>query len=900
MRVELQNINQNVDMEKNTYRVPDQENDARIAEMVTGYSLDIMGSVTDNLAYEEEGLKSVQDVMLEAGRLDVTQQRNYMAVMSNSMSAEDFAKLQEEGYHPGAVAVEDLVTNLDKIKATMAESGNVIEGYNDDLSREDMIRITGSEVAAGEISAALQEKDLPVTEDNLKNMTEALTEAEHVEKVTDSMMKYLLRNHIEPTVENLYKAEYSAGNDNGRQAKGYYRDTTNGYFAQKADKIDWDQIGDQVEKVAKEAGLDDREQIREDAKWTIEAGIPLTAQNLRELHDLKQMVFPKEREELLDTLTDAIAVGKKPQQANLMTEKQVPAITQKRVMEETRLQMSIEANRSLLRKGLVIDTKELERSVAQLKEAEKELFGQALDVIQEIALQPAKSIQTAAFDTSLFTLKNLHEIGQPIQKTYEQAMKTYEAVWTAPRADMGDSIQKAFRNVDDILTDLNEEINEVNRKTVRILGYTETAVTEENFERVQAATKAVLDVIEMMTPEKTLQMIRDGYNPLTENLYDLSAYLKLQPEDEKAEKYSEFIWKLDKAGEVSEAEKDAYIGLYRLLRQIEKNDGRPIGDVLNADEELTLENLLGAVRNRKASGMDFQIDNAFGMLEDLKDSGTSITDQITEAFEKILHTAEDAQAEKEFAKQLKQESLQAARVSDSVIQSLLDAELPVSTDNLLAMDQLMHMRGDLFKKLYKLSDENTDEKKEKLKEKLTEFVEHLDDEDSPKEAYAELMDAAGTPLQEETYNRTDAIEVREMRLLHKQLTVARKLAEREDYEFPMEIGGEIAGVRLKIIRGTEDASVSIRFDSEIYGAVEAKLSIQNGAVAGYVSGESQEGIQALSGRRNEFARLAGMNADPVSYLHTEQLKDDFEASGNDENINVRRLYGVAKAFLKSI
>ncbi len=51
-------------------------------------------------------------------------------------------------------------------------------------------------------------------------------------------------------------------------------------------------------------------------------------------------------------------------------------------------------------------------------------------MIQEIALQPAESIQTAAFDTSLFTLKNLHEIGQPIQKTYEQAMKTYEAVWT--------------------------------------------------------------------------------------------------------------------------------------------------------------------------------------------------------------------------------------------------------------------------------------------------------------------------------------------------------------------------------------------------------------------------------------------------------------------------------------
>ena len=224
MKVDLQNINQNVDMEKTLYRVPDQDRDARMAEAVSGYSLDIMGSVTDNLTYEDNGLKSVQDVMLDAGRLDVKQQRNYMAVMSNSMSTEDFAKLQEEGYHPGSIAVEDLVTNLDKIKAVMAENGTVMEGYNDDLSAEDLKKITGSTAVAQEITTALQEKDLPVTEDNVKNMTEALQEAEQVSEVTDSMMKYLLKNHIEPTVENLYLAEFSAGEDQNRQAKGYYRE----------------------------------------------------------------------------------------------------------------------------------------------------------------------------------------------------------------------------------------------------------------------------------------------------------------------------------------------------------------------------------------------------------------------------------------------------------------------------------------------------------------------------------------------------------------------------------------------------------------------------------------------------------------------------------------------------
>ena len=725
MRVDLQNINQNVDTEKTAYRVPGQENDARMAEFASGYMLDIMGSVTDNLTYEDDGLKSAQDFMQEAGRLDVTQQRNYMAVMSNSMSTEDFAKLQEEGYHPGEIAVEDLVTNLDKIKAAMAGSGTVIEGYNDDLSAEDLERITGSQAAAQEIADALTGNDLPVTEDNVRNITEALSEAEQIEKITDGMMRFLVKNHVEPTIENLYKAEFSAGEDTGRGHGTYYRDADNGYVTKRADEINWDQIQDQVDKVVESAGLAGDENAGEEARWTIEAGIPLTAQNLRELHDLRQLVFPKEREELLQTVTSAIAAGRKPQQANLLTDDQRAEITHKRILEETRLQMSIEANRSLLRKGLTIDTRELERAVEQLKEAEAELFGEAMDVITQIANQPAESIQKAVFDTSSFTLLELRDIGKPIQATYEQAMKTYEAVWTAPRADLGDSISKAFRNVDDILTDLQEEINEVNRKTVRIMGYTETPVTEENFEKIQSATKAVLDVIEQMTPERTLMMIREGFNPLEENIYDLLSQLKQRPEDERAERYSEFIWKLDKSGKVTEAEKDAYIGLYRLLRQIEKNDGRPIGDVIQSDEELTLQNLLSAVRTRKATGMDLSIDDAFGTLSELKDSGTSISAQITDAFERILQTAKDAETEREYAKLLKQESMEAAKVSDAAVRTLLEAELPVSTDNLLAAQALLQSRSDLFKKLHNLRDEKKDEKQEELREKLTDFEEHI-------------------------------------------------------------------------------------------------------------------------------------------------------------------------------
>ena len=407
-----------------------------------------------------------------------------------------------------------------------------------------------------------------------------------------------------------------------------------------------------------------------------------------------------------------------------------------------------------------------------------------------------------------------------------------------------------------------------------------------------------------MTPEKTLQMVREGINPLSENLYDLLAYLKQKPESDRIERYSEYIWKLDKNGEVTQEEKDAYIGIYRLIRQIEKNDGRPVGDVLSSDEELTLQNLLSAIRSRKASGMDVAIDDAFGTLEELKDSGTSITAQITEAFDRILKSAHTEDADLEYAKQLKEESTAAARVSDSVIQALLEAECPVNTDNLLAADHLMHMRGDLFRKLFKLTDDEKDakkdEKKEKLREKLTDFADRLDEDPSPRQAYEEMMEAAQTPLEEETYRSTDILQIRELQLMHKQLFVARKMAEQENYEFSMEIGGELTGVNLKIIRGSDDAQASVRFDNIFYGEVMARFSLRGEDVTGYVSGTMEEGVERLKERQSAFGALARRDVSAVSYLNADSIRTEMEGSEHEQDANVRKLYGIVKAFLKSL
>lgn len=889
MRVELQNINQNVDMDKITYRVPDQEKDARIAESISGYSLDITGNVTDNMAYEESSLKSVEDVKLSADVLDVTTQRNYMAVMSNSMSTEDFNEVMKEGYHPGEVSTEDMVTNLDKIKAKMAESGNVIEGYNDDLSADEMEKITGSSALSYQISQSLKEHNLPVTEDNVKEIKDALDKTAKITDITDGMVKYLINNDIEPTIDNLYKAEYS----------------TNSYFAGKADKINWEELSDSVGKIIKEAGLDEsyetENSAEKEARWMLEERLPLRVDTLSKAYEMRHMVIPKGSKESIEAMTEYIAKGFRPGQTiyGRSLEDADSEISLRRFTEETRLSMSIAANRALMRQGLQIETKNLEKAVELLKESEKELFGQAVDIIQEVAMQPADSIATAAFKYPEFTLKDLDEIGKPIKTAYDNALKSYEAVWTAPRADMGDSIKKAFRNVDDILKDLNYELNEINRKTMRILGYTQTEVTEENFERVREATRDVLEVIERMTPEKTLEMIRDGFNPLNESVSEVSKYLRQKKDSDKAESYSEYIWKLDKNNEVTESEKEAYIGIYRLIRQIEKNDGRPIGDVLNSDEELTLQNLLTAVRNRNNSGMDISIDDAFGTLESLNEKGTSITDQILQAFNKVVHTADSPETDMEYAREVRQNAAAAESVSDDVINTLLESGETLSTDNMLAMDFLMNMRGMTFRNLRKVMDNSYSEEKEKLADKLKNIKENLDS-DNIDELYRDATESAAAFVNEEMYLSSDAVEVKELRLLNKQLSLASRMVRNENYEVPMEIDGRITSVNLKILRNSDDVSCRITFSTEKYGNVDARFSVFREEIKGYVLSDSENGRDMLNDRRNDFAKASGYSKFKVDYLVNERVKiSDYIYSETEEH-SLKELYSIAKAFLNNL
>lgn len=797
----------------------------------SGYALDITDKVMDDKAYQGQGM-TVEDIMQEAQGTNVHAQKDFMIVMSNSVSGEDLKKMKEEGFEPGSTDVETYVSMVDKIKVTLAKAGVQIAGYTDDIDVATIQEIAGTSVNAHELMTKLQGADIPATKENIEGLSKAVDQALSLTGLTEDMLKYMILNQKAPTIENLYKAQFSSAGAL-QQGKGYYSDMVGsgaGYYAKKADSINWDSIQGQIDAVIKQAGLEKNAETTECAKWLVESGIELNSKNLNLLSELKSLSLPMQEAEALDMVITAMGNGKSAgktlltgevsiaQQASGYVEAagniseeaiheviengqtlnlknltaaqkalegsgQQSAITTdnvslreleaRRQMEEIRLMMTEEANRRLMRNGFSIDTTELSKLVDALKNAESSMkaalfqgndieendsraaiYEKTVSITKALPTMPAAVLGKLAASKEPFTLGHLQEEGTTLQKQYQAAGETYEALMTAPRKDLGDNIQKAFRNVDDILEDMKLEVNDSNRRAVRILGYNNMEITTENIEAVKEADSQVNGIMRRMTPATTLNMIREQMNPLEMSMEELDSYLNEQDKDlsKDTEKFSKYLQKLDRAGNISEDERNAYIGIYRMFRQIEKSDGAVIGSLVASGAEMNFKNLLSAVRTGKSKNMDIQIDAQYGGLEQLLQKNTAIDAQIQAGFAsneqqessdskekyyaRVSGEIKDELAEhtdvtklqnmklnenttiEQFAQDLKEvqtdafddkvrerhdfhETMQSAEaVEDAVIQSLIDYEQPISPDNIQAASMLIMQRGELFRQIF--------------------------------------------------------------------------------------------------------------------------------------------------------------------------------------------------------
>ena len=1051
MKITFDTWNQNPAMDKvtNTYEAPIFY---KGQQTPGAYALDISGTVMDNNAYGDHG-RSIKDVMQSFDvQVDPGVQRDYMTVMSNILSTEDYNKMMEDGFDPSKIEPEEYVTIVDHIKAEMAKSGQVVRGYNDDLKPEQLKEALGDEGLAKEVERALRSTNMPINEENVNSIKESLDKAASISSYDEASKKYMVENHMEPTVENMYRSRFSASGDGSKQSRGYYAQEMPGYFAKKADSIDWKAMQPQLEKAVAQMDLStqSKEQSLEQAKWLIQRGIPVTQETMSALGRLDLISVPLDTNTVIEAGVNALLEGKEAsegslvfsqesiyekairytEEANAITEDAVKETLAKgeeinlrnlyaaqvqihaaasviaqqspgrgsasytqvsasieinfsqekyvaasRQLAEVQLRMTIDANIKLLKSDYAIDTAPLSELVEVLKRQEEklsaqffgddgsegitakaELFTQTQNTLQNLPFLPAAVIGRITYEKSV-SLSVVHSEGMALRAQYEAAGASYETLMTAPRADLGDSIKKAFGNVDDILQDMGLELTEDNKKAVRILGYNSMQITEEAVSDVKDVYLQVEDVIRSMTPQKTLAMIREGVNPLTMELEELENYLNRldhTPEEEMT-KYSRFLYELEKNGQISDSEREAYIGVYRLFHQIEKSDGAVIGSLMVQGADLTLGNLLTAVRSRKAGKMDYLVDDSFGTVSETIEKGKSISSQIEkgvkaareahavyrdisvdallqipihddmtlEQLKNGLNQTETEVLSEEMAKDLLREYRQnqnkAAQVEDVVLDIMKQQGISFTVENLLAVNTVLTEKGQAARNIKeaasKLDAANENENAPtEFSDMELDIIENFNDFDSAQEVLEKwemrMKDTINEAVSELSYTGDD---IKQMYMNYKQLSVMSTMRRNESYEIPMEIGGEMTSINLTLMHDVEEkGTVSITMNTAYFGKAGAKFKVSANRIDSYFIADSEMGRERLQAAGEKILATfseSGLEIGDTRYVnaHAQGRKDwnmltffDSNVDNNSETVAVKQLYQIAKTFLKGM
>lgn len=887
----------------------------------------------------EQVSKGKGKVPQEAGsaKTQVQNMRNQMTVMSHTMSDEDFARMQEEGYDPSEMDPQEAVTILDKIKAELLKAGEYVQGFTDNLDRTTLIEVVGSEALAATLMEEFDKQDIPLDRQNAEQVLWALEIAKQIKMPTESTYYYMAANGMEATLKDFYMASASGSVLSQEQSSTYFAEEVNGYITKNVNGADTEnlnldrEIVKLLEKLNVPLGAD--EQMA--ATWLVEKGLPVDADSIGRLKDILSVEFPLEADKVIETSLAAIAEGKSVGEGKLTDNTNVyqkayqlvmdledenlaGMVKDRRLLEELRLQMTVEANIKLLKSGFIIDTAPMEETIEALKQIERELanqyfpkaenpeekyqlFKETDNLLKELPGLPLATVSKWSLRLESGTLAEFREEGQQLAAAYKAAGERYEALWTAPRADLGDSIKKAFANVDEILKDLNYEATEENRKAIRALGYNRMELTEENVERVKHAQRSIEQVILKMTPAATLKMIRDGVNPLESTLPQLQQYFRELPEEfsQTAEKYSKFLYQLQSNGEITPQEREAFIGCYRLLNQLEKSDGAAIGALVNIGGELNFGNLLSAIRSNRFKGMDSKVNDMMGALTESAVMKFSISEQINQGYlkENAAHT--------------RQQYKEAAGASQEVYQMLMRGELPASAQNVVAANVLELEPVSVWEALLgknnpKKGKAEAEKSEKNTSGKLQEIWQRLENKGQFAEDYEGTTEEVLERVEADTLQEADSVmDIRSQKLLHKQLHIMKSLSENEEYYFPMEIGGKVTGIHLQFTHNErEQGLIRLTLQSSLLGRISGHLQVTEEGIQGYFVGNQPETVMNLKGSTdiiNSSIRKEWTFCE-IEYIFsdTNDIPMDWTRRSAGAQVSNERLYGLAKDFLQAV
>lgn len=880
----------------------------------------------DNAFYDNKGKMTDEEFMKDVNEASALGMSTVDKVknIERGLDDETTAKAREEGHNLMDMDSEAIVTVVDEIKMNLAKAGKDISKMGG-LDTDEIQAMSSSMAQAVEMTRGLSDT-LPVE-----------TQA------------YLVKNELEPTISNIYNATYSAPvNDSG--AGTPTDEDIIGLLEKLGDKLD--SLIEQVEGEQSQSAQ--RPLSPEELKQTVTAmmkqDVPITKEHLEYMVELGDYEKPSE-ENIINAIDDIVAEGKEPTDAYLipgyslmdkakmtfdevmgMDANSLPTITARRQLTEIQLTMTVEATFTMMKNGVEVNTNDLTDLLDKLKLQETNLLQILMNgenneatnsninlykqVMNEMAdIQSAPAAMLGRFSNiNAETFSYVHEVSVSVTAEYSRMEMTYESVGTEVRTDLGDSMSKAFQNVEDILKGLNIEATESSQKAVRVLAYNQMDINAESVTRMKASTEMVARTVKSMTPAVVAEMIKRGDNPLDMTM----EALKAKTEQIKAElgsssdeeSFARFLWKAEHNSKISEAERDAYVGVYRLLHQVEKSDGAAIGALISQGTEVTMRNLMTAVRSSRHVGQEYEINDKFGQLDEMVVRDLSITEQIEKVFltdrcrdakeamtptklkvvgedsfmnmnpdefATAMETALDEESEVAYNKYVT-EQVKASFKSIETVESILEEyNMPQSPNMIAAVASLVENNGKVMKDLFsKAASMRMDVMNER---EVDEVPEDLEIEDLIDMAYSRFAEACHTP--EEMAEAQEAlgtlaenvmktmietedvrtIDMDGMRLVLQQTKAMEEMANTgETYHIPMMISDEAGTMSLRIVRGNgESGLIKMSLYLQSTGTISTTFHYEEGEVNGTVDCETASMREKFENAADEIAAIMREN-----------------------------------------
>ncbi len=629
------------------------------------------------------------------------------------------------------------------------------------------------------------------------------------------------------------------------------------------------------------------------------------------------------------------------------------SIKARRQLEEVKAKMTYEAGYRLAKEGIRIDSVSMNRLLNDLRALENryysdffkqsgaapgsytqsdvDLLKDTTQRLKEIENMPATLVYDTVDKAENITINELFQEGQG---TYSHVMgkfnQTFETVMTSPSDKYGDSLEKAFTNVDKLIENAGLPVTDAARRATRILGYASADITPDNINKVSEYDAKLQEAFANLTPPVTVRMIREGINPLNEALNDLvakSAEFKAETGMSQEDSYANFLVNLDKKNELTPEERDAYLAIYRALHQIRESEDSALGSVFRSGSEPTLQGLLTAVRSGKASGRETVVNDTFVNLSKTTGDVDRIENKIRiglskpaspegEMLNKLVESADNTLKElsedvhytaDEWLKNLNE----LAASGQNATRFLEDFNILTSIENLGAAKDLLNEDTTIFKDWKRFKTLATGE--EGI---LPDFLESLNSEDEILEAFSAFTEESKEIKKEIQHDPSmTRLDVKALKKMDVGIKFMNRLSKRKFYTIPVDTGNEIVSMKVTIVDDPENSAsrVYASVPTEGLGTVSAEATIEDNKMKCFISSTSAKGMAVLKERQlNLFADLArnGIQIGSIFYGAEEVPSDryDYKTSGLYRDIPEgaetgspsNELYRIAKVFVTHV